>query len=139
MTKRAKVQPGQEGNVLRAKKVRAPLTANQRRHLEARLREERRRVVQALETYHQETRATIREDAGDVPGLPEHLAEVGSQTAHLEFDAANAARMTAELAEIDAALARLYETPDEFGRCERTGRPIPFKRLDVVPWARTSE
>ena len=45
----------------------------------------------------------------------------------------------AQLAEIDAALERLYKRPDEYGRCERTGKPIPFKRLDLVPWARTCD
>ena len=51
----------------------------------------------------------------------------------------NAARETAELAEIDAALERLYQRPEDYGRCERTGTPIPFERLDLVPWACTCD
>ena len=42
-----------------------------------------------------------------------------------------------ELAEIDAALERLYNTPEKFGICEDTGEDIPYERLDIIPWART--
>jgi RNA polymerase-binding transcription factor DksA len=45
--------------------------------------------------------------------------------------------LTVELEEIDAALERLYHSPQDFGRDERTGHDIPFERLDVIPWART--
>ena len=38
---------------------------------------------------------------------------------------------------IDAALQRLYEHPERFGLSETTGDPIPFERLDIIPWART--
>jgi len=47
--------------------------------------------------------------------------------------------MSRELEEIDAALERLYRTPERFGICEETGRPIPFERLEIIPWARTCE
>jgi len=40
---------------------------------------------------------------------------------------------------IDAALERLYQAPEKFGRCEDTGKDIPFARLDLIPWARTCE
>jgi RNA polymerase-binding transcription factor DksA len=56
-----------------------------------------------------------------------------------ELDASNDARVSNELAEIDAALDRLYRTPEQFGRCETTGRDIPFERLDMIPWATTCE
>ena len=56
-----------------------------------------------------------------------------------ELDAANATRISNELAEIDAALERLYETPEKFGICEETGKDIPFRRLELIPWARTCE
>jgi DnaK suppressor protein len=113
------------------------LTLVQRKHLERRLVEERQRVVRALARYTQETRDTVREESGDISAFRFHMADVGTDTADQEFDAANAARQTSELAEIDAALERLYQRPDDYGRCERAGEPIPFARLDVVPWART--
>ncbi|HYL22746.1 MAG TPA: TraR/DksA C4-type zinc finger protein [Gemmatimonadales bacterium] len=115
------------------------LTPAQRKHLEARLLEERARLVSALARYQQETRDTLQEGSGDVSAFHVHLADLGTDTADQELDAANAARETQELAEIDAALERLYRHPETYGRCERTGKPIPFARLELVPWARTCE
>src|SRR2546427_3482050 len=105
------------------------LTGTQRKHLEARLLEERTRVVDALARYNRATRDTVQQEPGDR----------GTDTADQERDVVNAARETAELAEIDAALERLYQRPEQYGRCERSGKPIPFERLDLVPWARTCD
>ena len=105
------------------------LTPTQRKHLEARLLEERTRVVDALARYNRATRDTVQQEPGDR----------GTDTADQELDVVNAARETAELAEIDAALERLYQRPEQYGRCERSGKPIPFERLDLVPWARTCD
>ena len=49
-----------------------------------------------------------------------------------------ATRQTAELAQIDDALERLATNPAQFGICENTGAEIPFERLDIIPWARTT-
>jgi RNA polymerase-binding transcription factor DksA len=40
------------------------------------------------------------------------------------------------LYEIDAALRRIDD--GTYGLCELTGRPIPWKRLEAVPWTRFS-
>src|SRR5882762_7983642 len=105
------------------------LSPTQRKHLEARLLEERTRVVDALARYNRATRDMVQQEPGDR----------GTDTADQERDVVNAARETAELAEIDAALERLYKRPEQYGRCERSGKPIPFERLDLVPWARTCD
>jgi len=115
------------------------LTPTQRKHLEARLLEERTRVTDALARYDSDTRDTLQQQSGDLSAFPVHMADQGTDTADQELDAVNAARETAELAEIDAALERLYKTPEQYGRCERSGKPIPFERLDLVPWARTCD
>ena len=113
------------------------LTRAQLKNLERRLLEERERVVRALSRYAEETRTTGREESGDLSAFRLHMADLGTDTADQELDATNAARQTTELAEIDAALERLYQRPEEYGRCERAGDPIPFERLDILPWART--
>jgi len=115
------------------------LTPTQRKHLEARLLEERTRVVDALARHDRGTRETLQQESGDLSAFHVHMADQGTDTADQELDAVNAARETTELAEIDAALERLYKRPDEYGRCERSGKPIPFERLDLVPWARTCD
>ena len=65
--------------------------------------------------------------------MPLHMADLGTDTMQQELDASNATRVSRELAEIDAALERLYQTPKKFGICEDTGKPIPLARLRSDP------
>jgi RNA polymerase-binding transcription factor DksA len=114
-----------------------PLTPKQRAHLERRLKEERARLLQDLGRFTGDERDESETDrAGDLSTLPFHLADRGTTTMETELAASNATRQSAELAEIDAALARLYASPERFGLDEETGEEIPFERLDVIPWAR---
>jgi DnaK suppressor protein len=116
------------------------LTDKQRRHLEHRLQEERARLSRELDrSVADQSQADEQDRAGDLSALPFHLADLGTDTMDTELDASNATRMSRELAEVDAALERLYRAPERFGICEDTGRPIPFERLDVIPWARSCE
>lgn len=39
-----------------------------------------------------------------------------------------------QLHEIDEALARLNEDPDEYGLCEDCEEDIPTRRLELMPW-----
>ena len=113
------------------------LTDDQRRHLEGRLREERERTLTTIRRYD-ETRSTTQSDAdGDLSRYPFHPADQGTDSNEQEVSAHLAQRATLELQEIDAALQRLYEDPGKFGVSEATGEPIPFERLDIIPWART--
>lgn len=112
------------------------LTDDQRRYLEGRLREERQRVLETIRR-DDETLGTTPNDAdGDLSNYPIHLADKGTDSFDQEMSAQLAQRATVELQEIDAALQRLYENPDGFGVSEVTGQPIPFERLDLIPWAR---
>ena len=38
------------------------------------------------------------------------------------------------LAQIDAALGRMREDPEDFGRCEVCDEPIKLRRLMLLPW-----
>jgi DnaK suppressor protein len=114
------------------------LTREQRAHLERRLEEERLLLSRALNRAVAEGAQADEQDRdGDLSAVPFHPADRGTDTMESELQAANATRMSRELAEIDAALDRLHRSPDRFGICEDTGDPIPFERLDVIPWART--
>jgi DnaK suppressor protein len=113
----------------------AALTEEQRRHLERRLQEERERAQSILRRYD---RATSQEESdGDLSNYPFHPADQGTDSYDQEMSAQLAQRASRELEEIDAALQRLYEHPERFGLSETTGKPIPFERLDIIPWART--
>ncbi len=114
------------------------LTQKQRDHLMRRLQEERARALAALNRSVAESSADTEEErSGDMSTMPTHQADLGTDTMQQELDAANDTRISRELAEIDDALERLVQNPERFGICEDTGAEIPFKRLDIVPWART--
>ncbi|CAN5487473.1 hypothetical protein BH09GEM1_BH09GEM1_10650 [soil metagenome] len=114
------------------------LTKEQLSHLESRLKEER---GLALELIHRNTAdltdSSEQDHSGSTSKMPFHPADLGTDTIDEEITASNATRVSAELAEIDAALERLYSNPESFGRCEDTGRDIPYERLEIIPWART--
>ena len=95
---------------------------------------------------HLERLQTLRDEilsAGD-----EHVAEEIDPARKVDEDAAphdemsrviasnrNRAR-TVELREIEAALRRLAEDPENFGLCETCSEPIPARRLELLPWVR---
>ena len=111
------------------------LTGAQRTHLEQRLLEERERVLRTL-TRRARLKVTEAQEHTPPSRMPDHMAEAGSDTMQETLDAVLASRETAALHEIDAALLRLYRAPARFGLDEVTGAPIPFERLDIIPWAR---
>lgn len=116
------------------------LSKKKRQHLEERLLEERARAQRLLGgSITEHAREDEQERTGDLTSMPLHPADLGTDTMQEELDASNATRISRELAEIDAALERLYKTPEKFGICEDTGKDIPFERLDIIPWARTCE
>jgi DnaK suppressor protein len=116
------------------------LTAEQLQHLEDRLREERARALRILNrSVSEHADASEQDQSGDLTSVPFHLADRGTDTMQTELDAANATRVSRELAEIDAALERLYQNPEQFGICQETGEQISYERLELIPWARTCE
>jgi RNA polymerase-binding transcription factor DksA len=116
-----------------------PLSKSQLTHLEKRLQEERTRLAEQLHEFTEpEAEADSQDQAGDLSRTPFHPADLGTDVANEELEASVATRRSAELAEIDAALDRLMQSPDTFGLDENSGEEIPFERLDIIPWARTT-
>jgi len=116
------------------------LSKAKRQHLERRLLEERARALRILGgSVTEHAREDEQDRTGDLTSMPLHPADLGTDTMQQELDASNSTRISRELAEIDAALERLYQTPKKFGICEDTGREIPLARLEMIPWARTCE
>jgi DnaK suppressor protein len=116
------------------------LTMAQRSHLERRLRAEREGLLRdlnhGLAALNDED---ARNRAGDLTSVPLHNADRGTDSIDIDVALSNATRESRELAKIDAALERLYHTPERFGVCEDTGEAIPFARLERIPWARTCD
>ena len=116
-----------------------PLTTLELQHLEKRLHEERARITAELREFTTVESVEDGEDrSGDISKFPTHPADLGTDTADEELDASLATRRSAELAEIDAALERIRNAPETVGLDERTGEPIPYARLQIIPWARTA-
>lgn len=114
------------------------LSAAQLAHFEKRLLDERAALQRELQRYTGAEAADDEQDqSGDLTKMPFHPADLGTDTINQEIEASNATRESAELAEIEAALERLYGTPEKFGIDENTGKPIPLERLEIIPWART--
>ena len=114
-----------------------PLTDEQRTHLEKRLKEERRLALELINLNTVDLADSDQDHSGSTSKVPFHPADIGTETIDEEINASNATRVSNELGEIDAALERLYTDPASFGKCQETGRDIPFERLDIIPWART--
>lgn len=116
------------------------LTDAQREQMKRRLQEERARVQRLLgRSVAELSEDSHRDGTIDLTAVPLHPADQGTDAMQQELDASNAARMSRQLTEIDAALERLYRNPERFGICEDTGDEIPIERLDVIPWARTCD
>ena len=114
-----------------------PLSAAQLKHLEARLHEERTRLVSQLRDFIETESAEDSQDlAGDLSKFPTHPADIGTDAASEELELSISTRVSAEISEIDAALERILSSPETFGIDEQTGEAIPFERLDIIPYAR---
>ncbi len=114
------------------------LSRTQRAHLERRLQDERARALAALNrSVAERAEQSEEERSGDVSAMPTHQADLGTDTIEQEMGAADATRVSRQLTEIDEALDRLVRTPERYGVCEDTGEPIPYERLELIPWART--
>ena len=92
-----------------------------------RLDAERARVMHTLEIVHPE-------QLDDGPISPS--GDAASDTATLETNLELQRELEAQLAEVDAALARLDD--GTYGIDENTGEPINPARLEALPAARTN-
>jgi RNA polymerase-binding transcription factor DksA len=74
--------------------------------------------------------------SGDLTHYDQHPADQGSEMFEREKDLAILEALEGDLAEIEAALARLDD--GTYGIDEVTGEPIDPERLDALPTARTN-
>jgi DnaK suppressor protein len=75
----------------------------------------------------EEEAAESRVDSPEIEDIAEGIVEDRNRVALLEHD-------RALLTEVEHALAKL--DAGTYGRSEASGRPIPYARLQAVPWAR---
>lgn len=77
-----------------------------------------------------------KDDAGDLSGYSQHLADAGTDTADRDFALSLISNEQEALKEIAEAIERMKN--GTYGVCEITGKPIPAKRLEAVPFTRFS-
>lgn len=77
-----------------------------------------------------------REDAGDLSGYSQHLADAGAESFDRDFALSLVSTEKEALAEVEAAIERIFA--GTYGICEITGQSIAKERLEAVPFTRFS-
>ncbi len=114
----------------------AILTREQLAHLEKRLLEERARSLRSLGLFDRMAKEGRESGDSNLAAYTDHMADQGTEAMEREKAALFATKEGRYLYRIEDALRRLYADPDNFGRCQATGNPINFQRLDALPHAR---
>jgi RNA polymerase-binding transcription factor DksA len=106
-----------------------------REHFRARLEDERRKVLNAIDYLQKENPGVSDETTGDLAMGPgdNHLADIATETVDREIDYTLEENSGNVLREVEAALQRIDE--GSFGRCAACGDPIEPERLEYLPWA----
>ncbi len=100
--------------------------------LQKMLLEEKQRLLRQG-NYIQEV-MDIPTNSGELSFHRTHMADQGTENFQREFASQLRSIEYHSLREIDDALARIDQ--GTYGLCEKCGEPIPFARLEVVPYAR---
>jgi DnaK suppressor protein len=102
-------------------------------HFRARLLEERKRVVDAIDNIHSENPGSLGDETEEPLFQDNHLGDIATATFEREMASTLEDNSTHVLGEIDAALARI--DAGTFGTCQACGGPIGDERLAALPWA----
>lgn len=105
-------------------------------HIERRLLRERERVLRSIGRF-QEQAKTARDAAdSDLSSYSFHMADQGTDAMEREKSFLFASKEGRYLYRVEDALRRLYNDPENFGKCHSCKQEIPFERLDALPHAR---
>lgn len=95
----------------------------------------RAQLSSEVEKLAEETLRHNRQDAaGDLSSMPIHMADIASDNFEKELNLDFIQMESAEVRDMDEALARIEE--GTFGTCESCDKSIPKARLRAVPHAR---
>jgi DnaK suppressor protein len=97
----------------------------------------RTHVLESLGQHSEETlKRSAKEDAGDLSGYGQHMADAGTDTFDRDFALSLVSSEQEALSEVEAAIKRVRD--GTYGICELTGKPIGKDRLLAVPFTRYS-
>jgi RNA polymerase-binding protein DksA len=109
------------------------VTTKDLKYFEARLLEDRERLVKELTHLSESIKNSQRDSTGDLSAYSFHMADLGTDAMEREKQFLFASAEGRELHSIDEALRRIYRK--EYGYCESCKGPIARARLEVVPHA----
>ncbi|MCM3782824.1 TraR/DksA C4-type zinc finger protein [Neobacillus mesonae] len=75
---------------------------------------------------------SLLNSTGELSSADNHPADIGTETYERERDQAIDNQHSEELDQINHALDKMKN--DTYGRCEECGKPIPFERLEIIPY-----
>ena len=101
-----------------------------------RLESEQARVEDLIDGLKAELGTSENDDISELADYDQHPADTATETFEREKDLSILEQLENELAELQAALARVDE--GTYGIDEVTGQPIDPARLDAMPTARTN-
>ena len=101
-----------------------------------RLIKQRKKLLRLREILLKEIHQLTAEACEETPSYSMHPADAATDSFDRDLVLALASFEQDGLYEIDAALRRIDD--GTYGVCELTGRPIPWKRLEAIPWTRFS-
>jgi len=113
-----------------------PTTLEAATSISHRFRKQRQRLLKLREHISKEVHQLKAEACEEVPNYSMHMADAATDSFDRDLALGLASFEQEGLYEIDAALKRLED--GTYGVCELTGKPIPWERLEAIPWARFS-
>jgi RNA polymerase-binding transcription factor DksA len=112
------------------------VTRERRAPTTQRLIQQRKRLLRARAALSQRIKRLAEEALEDTPGYSVHMADAGTDSFDRDLALGLVSFEQEALYEVEAALKRIDD--GTYGVCELTGRLIPWRRLQAVPWTRFS-
>jgi DnaK suppressor protein len=92
------------------------------------------RLLELREQLLRQMNGLAEESAQELPGYSLHMADSGTDNFDRDFALSLLSSDQDAVYEIEEALKRIEKKT--YGVCELTGKSIPKKRLNAIPWAR---
>jgi DnaK suppressor protein len=104
--------------------------------IERLLLRERDKTLRSLGRFQEQSKQTRDASDADLSSYSFHMADQGTDAMEREKSFLFASKEGRYLYRVEEALRRLYNDPDEFGKCHSCNKLIPFERLEALPHAR---
>jgi len=92
------------------------------------------RLMELRDQLTRQMDGLAKESAQEMPGYSLHMADSGTDNFDRDFALSLLSSDQDAVYEIEEALKRIER--NTYGVCELTGKPIPRKRLEAIPWTR---